>query len=117
MRDEKAECLDHGIPLLHIIIPIPVHILREQPALPFELIDVGEDIRDVLPGDAPVPVLFKEELSRFLPRLSLIDHADRVVSRVVRNVDAAAVHVKHDVISVQFVLMDHGICPLTPYNS
>ena len=100
MGHQKTEGLDHRVPLLHVVVLVFVDILGEELSVCAQLLDVQEDIRDVLRCDSPVTVLLHQKCGSLLLRLSLVDKSDRVVGGFICDMNAAAEHVEHDIVSV-----------------
>ena len=107
MCHEQTERLDHGISLFHVILVILVDILcKELPGIP-QLLDIRKDVCRVLFGQSFGAIFFLEQPPGLFLCLPLVEVLYGVVGRLVRNVDASAEDIQHDIVSVELILMYH----------
>ena len=105
----QAEGLDHSGAVFEVEGVGLVDIGGEKAAVGGELVDVGQAVGDLGFGDLGVVAVFGQQLLGDLGAGGAgVHQGDGVVGQLVHRVDAAAVHIHHDVVAVEFVLMDHS---------
>ena len=107
MCHEEAERLHHRGLLLEIAGGLLIDILRKELSLLRQLMDIREGIRELLRR------CFRMHRAKLFRRRRLthaaVDQMDRVISQVVGHMNACAVYIENDVITIEFILMNHEI--------
>ena len=107
MCHEETECLHHRGLLLEIAGGLLIDILRKELSLLRQLMDIREGIRELLRR------CFRMHRAKLFRRRLLthaaVDQMDRVISQVVGHMNACAVYIENDVITIEFILMNHEI--------
>ena len=91
----EAEGLDHGAAVLEVECLVGVGVLREQLPRLGQSVDIRQTFPDLFPGIAALQKGF-----RLRAALSLVQQGDGIVGQLVHGVDAAAVDVQNDIVSV-----------------
>ena len=112
MGHVQAKGLDHIGPVLEIKGMVGVGVGGKQLALGGQLVNVVQAVPDIGGGHVGAAgILFLQRGGGFFPGVPGVDQSDGVIGHIVHRVHAAAEHVQHDVVTAQFVLMDHGLTP------
>ena len=110
MGHMKAERLDHGRAVFEIKGPVGVDILGEELSGGGQLLNIVKAVLDVGGGNLGVgAVFFRQQRGGLGAGMPGIDQGDGVIGQLIHRVDAAAVNVQNNIITVKFVLMDHKI--------
>ena len=104
----QAHGLEDGLGVLErLLLHVPPEVLGEELAVVFQSLDV-------IQAGGQLGLVHAVEMAVLLhhPGNNLVaggglEEGDAVVGYVVHQMDGAAVHVQDDVVSVEFVLMDH----------
>ena len=109
MRHMQAERFHHGVALLEIDHGIAVRIVAEQGAVLLQGAHVADDLLHLTARDFGAIGIALQHGGRDLLRRVILPHGDHVVGEIVHHMDAAAVHIQHNIVTVAFILMNHGI--------
>ena len=114
MRHMQAQRLDIVAALFEVERHIGVHIFAVELAGFLQRAHILNAVPQVLLGNIwTVAVLFQHPAHDLVFR-GLGVEGDNVIGYLVHHVHRAAVHVQHDVVAVQFILMDHE--PTFPFS-
>ena len=101
----------HGLYFGHALFEIEGHVavdvLGEELAGLFQLGDVLETLAQVGLGHILAAGVFLQHFCHDLVGGGSLVQADHVIGHIVHHVDRAAEYIQHDVVSVEFILMDH----------
>lgn len=100
---KQAKRLDLVGTVLEVERHIRVSVLGEQFTCSLQFLDIREHLACVLFGD---PVLCGKLPDNLVRRMGL-KHADRVIRDLIDRMDRTAVHVEHDIVSVQLITVNH----------
>ena len=107
--DQKTERLDHCIALFEVKGLVRKCLFGKKLSLCTELPDIVQGLlnlllRDTLPGKNMQK--FPSDLLIAFLSGALVDQADRLICERVRDMDAAAVDIEDNVVSIEFILMN-----------
>ena len=112
----QAESLDIVAALFEIKSHIGVYIFAVQFAGLLQRLDIRQTVTDLRLGHIRAIAVFLKHPPHDLVLRRLRIQSDHIVCHLVHHVDRAAVHIQHDVIAVEFVLMDHLGFPLCSFS-
>ena len=110
MGDQKTKRLDDCAPLFEIESSVCKGLFRKKFSLSSQRFNIVKRLPDLLPGDTLAGKLLFQLASDLLAALSpaaLIDQAYGLVGELIRHMYTAAVDIQNDVITIEFILVDH----------
>ena len=106
----QAECLDNGGTILEVKGMVSVNIFGKQLAIGLQFFDIVKAVVDVFGGHfGMVSIFLCQQVGSFCAGVAGIDQSDGGIRQFVYGVNAAAVDIQHNVVAVEFILMDHTI--------
>ncbi|EJX07055.1 hypothetical protein EVA_04837 [gut metagenome] len=104
----QTQSLDHGAAILKVKSLVRVGVLSEEATVAAQFLNGFEATADLFGSYLRlIGILCEQFIGDFLLALASIDQSNGVISQFVYCVNTAAVNIQHDVVAVQFVLMDH----------
>ncbi len=104
----QAQSLDHGAALFELKSLVGVGVGGKQLAGGGQLVDVVKAVGDVRGGHFGMPGVFlRQQLFRLGAGMPCVDEGNGIIGQLVHSVNAAAVHIDHNVVAAKLVLMDH----------
>ena len=108
--NQKTERLDDSIALFEVKCLVRIGLPGKKLALPAQDRDILQGLLHLLLSDALRRKLLQKLTSdlvvAFAPS-ALIDQADRLIGERIRHMDTSAVDIKNNVVTIEFVLMNH----------
>ena len=109
VSDVQTQRLDYCVALFEVKGEVLVLVGRKELAHVLQLLNIVKAVVDFsFIYFSVVRVLFEHGGNDFLAA-AVFKHLDHVICEVVNEMNAAAVNVEYDIVSVKFVLMNHKI--------
>ena len=104
----KAQRLDDGVARLEVKGQMLVGVGGKQLALGLQVLRALQDRPDLALRHLRLAAVLFQHGGNDLPGAVALVHGDDVIGQVVHHMDGAAVHIQHDIITIELITVDHS---------
>ncbi|MPM31947.1 hypothetical protein SDC9_78504 [bioreactor metagenome] len=105
----QAQSLDHLIPVLGDGRQAFVRVGGKKFSVGFQRFDIGYYLSYLIPGDARVVRVFSQHFVDDLFFFRCLKLFDDIICQIVHAMNASAANIEHNIITIQLVLVNHGL--------